>query len=223
MRGGECAGGRVAEDVAGALGVGDGDGVGGDRAEHAELVLGLVDEAASGAEVLAVDLSGDVEDGCAGAQGFDEGSGGVARSGTGAGEGAAEVAGGAGVAVGGVDGCGFVADGDEAEVSVDGFDERQVVHADDAEHRVDAECAQRLDEQVAAVGSGHVGCSWGVVGVRGYATARLTPPQTSMVVPVMYEALGDRSAVTAYATSSALPRRPSAMPRSAASAVCQAV
>ncbi len=164
MRCGECAGCGVAEDGAGVCGIGDGDGVGGDRAEHAELVLGLVDEAASGAEVCAVDLSGDVEDGGAGAEGFDEGAGGVAGAGAGAGEGAAEVAGGAGVAVGGVDGGGFVADGDEAQVAVDGFDERQVVHADDAEHRVDAESAQRLDEQVAAVGSGHVGVLLGVVG-----------------------------------------------------------
>lgn len=67
--------------------------------------------------------------------------------------------------------------GDEAELPVDGLDQRQVVHADDAEDGVDAEFAQDGDEEIASGVITH-GCS-------PQRMPRPTPPQTSMLVPVM--------------------------------------
>ncbi|KUO02797.1 hypothetical protein AQJ67_20420 [Streptomyces caeruleatus] len=134
------------------------------RAEHAELVLGLVDEAASTAQVGRLDLPGDVQDGRAGRERLDQGAGRV-------------------------DGGGLVPDGYETQVPVDGFHERQVVDRHDAEDGVDAEGLQMGYEEFAPV-----------VVLHGQAPQRMprpTPPQTSMLVPVMYEARGESSATIA--------------------------
>jgi hypothetical protein len=147
----------LAQDPAGFL---DGtDGVGGlrDCLEHAELVLGLVDEAAPRSQVLQLDLPSHVQHGGACAERLDEGSGRVAGTGAGAREGAAEAAGRSGVPVSGVDrGC-LVPDGHETEVPRDRLDEGQVVHGDDAEDGVHSSRAQHVDEQFAAVGVAALG------------------------------------------------------------------
>lgn len=164
----------------------DGGRVRRDRAQHAELVLGLVDEAPPAAQVRRLDLPGDVQDGRPGRQCLDQRTGGVARPRAGRGEGAADRAARPSVAVGRVDGGRLVPDRHEAQVPVDGLHEGQVVYGHDAEDGVDAEGFKVGYEEFAPVVVLH--------GKSPHRMPRPTPPQTSMLVPVMYEARGESSA-----------------------------
>ena len=164
--------GEVDDDRAGAAAAGDVeglvDGAGEVGAALDEVVVlggGAGDAGGVGflegvvADEVGGDLAGEADDGDAVHEGVDEAGDGVGRAGSGGDEDAADAAGAAGVAFGGVDGGLFVADEDVADAVllvervVDGEDGTAGV----AEDGVDALVAQRAEEDLGAAGGGRFG------------------------------------------------------------------
>ena len=145
----------------------------GTRREQRKLVSGFVNDTSALPEVLAGDLTGDVQHWRTGSQRLDERTGGIGRAGARRGHRTAGGAADPGVAVGGVDRCGFAACRHPAQPVRERIHQRQVVDADHAEGSVDPQGRQYLDQQVAAVAL--------PAGSHGITK----PPSTTMVCPVM--------------------------------------
>ncbi len=125
------------------------------RSQHPELVGRFVDDTAAKAEIAALDLPGDVQDSAARGVGLDQRARGVAGAGAGAGQRDPEPSRHPRVTIRGVDGRGLMPHRHEPQVARHRLDERQVVHADDAEDHVHLCLAQQRHQQVASVSRGH--------------------------------------------------------------------
>ncbi len=142
------AGGDVRSDaehrLADLLGAPDGLRPAGQRAKHRELVFRFVEETLALAVVHGIDLARNHHHAAGSKAGFEEAGHGVGDAGAGTRYGNSELAGGARIPVGGVDGALFVADGDrrDAAPAVDSVIDRDVVHTDDAEDVLDAKGTQ---------------------------------------------------------------------------------
>ena len=125
-----------------------------DCRQHLRLGPGFVDESVAPAEVRGVDLTGEVQERGFGRQCLDERAGGVAGTGAGAGDGDADGVAHPGMGIGHVHRARLAARGDEPypPPPADRVEDRQVVDADDAEGRGDAELLQHRRDHVARGG-----------------------------------------------------------------------
>jgi hypothetical protein len=127
-------------------------GPAGHRAQHGELVVGLMDEALALAQPAPVDLGGDQQDRRGGEARLVQAAHRVGGAGAGAGDGDAEAAGGAGIAVGGMDGTLLVPGPHDLDTTAagKGVVQSQILLAGDAEHMADVQRLERLIDRIAA-------------------------------------------------------------------------